>query len=493
MSQTLKSPSLFMYRRKELQAKARGQPLRRVLNAASLVSIGVGCTIGAGLFSLTGIAAAENAGPGVLLSYILGAIACGFAGLCYSELASMIPVAGSAYTYAYVTMGEFIAWIIGWDLVLEYGVGAATVAVSWSQYINSLLGHWGISLPPRLLASPFETVVLANGNHVHGLVNLPALFIICVLSLLLMRGITESARVNNIIVIIKLAVIVTVIAFGVPYINTSNYVPFIPENNGTFGHYGWSGVIRGAGTVFFAYVGFDAVSTAAQEAKNPTRDIPIGILGSLFICTLAYVLFSCVLTGLVNYKDMIGDAAPVMTAINKTPYEWLKILVGFGVICGFTSVMLVLLLGQSRIFYTMSNDGLLPRFFSKTHTRRATPWYSHIFFMVGTGLLAAFLPIEKLAHMTSIGTLFAFIVVCISVMILRKTEPDRYRKFRMPGGMVIPVCGIISCMAMMLSLDIMTWVRLVVWLVIGIVIYLFYGRVYSHLSPHSRLKSSVNL
>ena len=486
MSQSAVSPgSDAIWRRKSIESltgRSEGPALKRALGPWNLVALGIGCTIGAGLFSLTGIAASENAGPAVVISYIIAAIGCGFAGLCYSELASMIPIAGSAYTYAYTTLGELVAWIIGWDLVLEYAVGAATVAVSWSRYVNSLLRDFGVALPPRLLASPFETVALPDGSHVAGLINLPAVFIIAAISLLLMRGISESARVNAVIVVIKICVILAVIAFGIPYINGTNYVPFIPPNQGSFGHFGWSGIMRAAGTIFFAYVGFDAVSTAAQEARKPERDMPIGILGSLVVCSLAYVAFSFVLTGLLNYKLMLNDAAPVASAIDVTPYHWLKLAVKFGIICGFTSVMLVLLLGQSRVFYAMSRDGLLPRFFSDIHPSWRTPWRSNLLFMVLTGLLCAFLPISELGHMTSIGTLLAFVIVCAGVMILRRRDPLRERKFRVAGGPIIPILGIVSCLAMMVSLDGLTWIRLLVWLLVGFAIYFTYSRKNSKLA-----------
>ena len=477
MTRTVSSGFLAsLLRRQDVSAKASSAGgLKRVLGPVNLIALGVGGTIGAGLFSLTGIAASTNAGPAVVLSYLLAAIACSFAGLCYSELASMIPIAGSAYTYAYAALGELVAWIIGWDLVLEYAVGAAAVSVSWSRYVTSLLAGWGIGISPRLTASPFETVLLSDGTQAHGLINLPAAFIIVAISLLLIRGISESARVNGVIVVIKLAIIAAVIGFGLPYIKVANYTPFIPPNTGEFGHFGFSGVMRAAGTIFFAYAGFDAISTTAQETRNPARDMPIGILGSLLICTLAYVLFSFVLTGLVNYKDMLGDAAPVATAIDQTPFGWLKVAVKIGVICGFTSVLLVLLLGQSRVFYAMSRDGLLPRIFSVTHSVRQTPAYSHLFFMLLTGSFAAFLPIDQLAHMTSIGTLLAFAIVCLGVIMLRMHEPDRTRAFRVPGGYVIPVLGIVSCLAVMASLDGLTWVRLIIWLAVGIMIYLCYG------------------
>ena len=484
MSQST-AANLSLWRRKSidsLQATDDSHALRRVLGPVNLILLGIGCTIGAGLFSLTGIAASENAGPAVVISYLVAAVGCGFAGLCYSELSSMIPIAGSAYTYAYATLGELVAWIIGWDLVLEYAVGAATVAVSWSRYVNSLLRDFGIYLPPRLLASPFETVKLADGSTAAGLINLPAVFVIVAISLLLMRGISESARVNAVIVVIKVAVILAVIGFGIPYINTANYTPFIPPNDGTFGHFGYSGIMRAAGTIFFAYVGFDAVSTAAQETRNPSRDMPIGILGSLVVCSLAYVAFSFVLTGLVNYKAMLNDAAPVASAIDVTPYHWLKELVKFGIICGFTSVMLVLLLGQSRVFYAMSRDGLLPGFFSDIHPTWRTPWRSNLLFMVLTGVLCAFLPISELGHMTSIGTLLAFVIVCGGVLVLRRRDPDRPRAFRVAGGPIIPVLGILSCLALMASLDGLTWVRLFVWLAIGFVIFFGYSRKHAQIA-----------
>ncbi|WP_415434092.1 amino acid permease [Acetobacter orientalis] len=456
--------------------------LKRILGPGSLIALGVGTTIGAGLFSLTGIAASENAGPAVVLAFMIAALACGFAGLCYSELASMIPIAGSAYTYAYVTLGELVAWVIGWDLVLEYAVGAATVAVSWSRYVVSLLDSWGLVLPPRFTASPFETVQMPDGSMTSGLVNLPAAAIIGLVSLILIRGISQSAQVNAVIVTIKLLIIAAFIGFGISYIHPSNYHPFIPPNDGTFGHFGFSGVMRAAGTIFFAYVGFDAVSTTAQETKNPARDMPIGILGSLLVCTLAYVCFSFVMTGLVNYKDMLGDAAPVATAINHTPFHWLQLAIKIGIICGFTSVLMGLLLGQSRVFFAMSRDGLLPPMFSKTHPRFQTPWLSNLFFMLITSILAAFLPISDLGHMTSIGTLLAFVLVCAGVMVLRRKAPNATRAFRVPGGDIIPVLGILSCGSVMLSLDKLTWIRLVAWLAIGMVIYLGYGRYQSKLA-----------
>lgn len=456
--------------------------LKRTLGPMSLISLGIGAIIGAGLFSLTGIAAAENAGPAVVLSFAIAAFGCAFAGMCYSELATMIPVSGSAYTYTYATMGEFIAWIIGWDLVLEYAVASACVAVSWSRYVGSFLQTFGIAIPPQFAACPFDTITLANGLQGHGIINLPAIFIILAVSIVLMIGISESSWVNTVIVIIKLAVVITFIAVGYHYIKPENYTPFIPPNTGTFGEFGWSGVMRAAGVIFFAYVGFDTVSTAAQESRNPKRDVPIGIIGSLVICTILYLAFAYVLTGMVNYQAMRGDAAPVATAINLTPYPWLQLLIKFGIICGFTSVILVLLLGQSRVFFAMSRDGLLPKLFSDIHPKWKTPWRSNILFMVFISFFAGFLPISKLGHMTSIGTLLAFVIVCIGVIVMRKTQPEIARPYRVPFVPLFPILGILSCLGMMTSLDKDTWIRLVVWLGIGMVIYFTYSRHHSHLN-----------
>ncbi len=465
--------------------------LKRTLGPISLVSLGIGAIIGAGLFSLTGIAAAENAGPAVVLSFVVAAVGCAFAGMCYSELASMIPVAGSAYTYSYATMGEFVAWIIGWDLVLEYAVAAAVVAVSWSRYVGSFLHDFGIQIPARLAACPFDLVKLPDGSEVHGLINLPAIFIIFAVSILLMLGIKESARVNDVIVIVKLVVVLTFIAIGIRYINPQNYTPFIPPNTGTFGEFGFSGIMRAAGVIFFAYIGFDTVSTAAQESRNPQRDVPIGIIGSLIICTVLYLAFSFVLTGMVNYKLMRGDAAPVATAINLTPYPWLQMIVKLGIIGGFTSVILVLLLGQSRVFYSMSRDGLLPKLFSDIHPAWKTPWRSNIVFMFFISFFAGFFPISKLGHMTSIGTLLAFVIVCAGVMILRYTQPNLPRPYKVPFVPLFPFLGILVCMSMMSSLDHETWWRLVIWLAIGLVIYFTYSRFQSKLNRENSVVPEI--
>ncbi len=460
----------------ELQSEAGGARLNRALGPLSLIALGIGAIIGAGLFSLTGIAAADNAGPAVAISFVIAALGCAFAGMCYSELASMIPVAGSAYTYAYATLGEFAGWIIGWDLVLEYAVGAGTVSVSWSRYVTALLRDFGLNLPAEWTLSPFETATLADGTTAHGIANLPAIVILFAISALLIRGIQESSRVNSVIVVVKVAVVIAVVGVGIFYIKARNYVPFIPDNTGEFGHYGWSGILRGAGVIFFAYIGFDAVSTAAQETKDPQRNMPIGILGSLLICTVLYISFGFVLTGLVNYKDLHNDAHPVVTAIDQTPFPWLRTATTIGVICGFTTVMLVMLLGQSRVFYSMSRDGFLPKVFATLHPQWKTPWVSNLIFMVGAALLGGFVPIQVLGHMTSIGTLLAFIIVCAGVMVLRKTHPEFQRGYRVPLVPLVPIAGILVCLAMMVSLDIDTWFRLFGWLLVGMLIYFGYSR-----------------
>ena len=418
---------------KELEATSEEGPhkLNRTLGSLNLITLGIGCIIGAGLFSITGIAAAENAGPAIMLSFIIAAIGCAFAGLCYSELAAMIPVSGSAYTYAFATMGELPAWIIGWTLILEYALGAATVSISWSAYVVSLLEDFGIQLPAVIAASPWQSIALADGTHIYGYINLPALLIVCVISLILIMGIKQSAFANAIMVAVKISVVLVFITLGFFFIDYANFHPFLPVNTGQFGDFGWSGVMRAAGIVFFAFIGFDAVSTAAQEAKSPQRTLPIGILGSLIICTILYVLFAFVMTGLVNYKEL-DVAAPVALAIEHTPYHWLQGLVKLAVLTGLTSVILVLLLGQSRIFYSMARDGLMPKMFSNIHPTFHTPWISNLILMVFVGLIGAFSPLEVVARMTSIGTLLAFAIVCSGVLILRYKEPDLPRPFKTP-------------------------------------------------------------
>ncbi|HVW84644.1 MAG TPA: amino acid permease [Bryobacteraceae bacterium] len=451
------------------ESEAGEHQLKRTLGPVQLVALGIGAIIGAGLFAITPAAARDFAGPAVVLSFLVAGLGCALAGMCYSEFATMIPIAGSAYTYAYATMGELLAWIIGWDLVLEYAVGAATVSVSWSKYLQRLLGHFGTSLPTSITASPFEG----------GFINLPAIFIVCVVSIILMIGISESAKVNGFIVALKVTIVVLVIALGYAYVHPANYVPFIPANTGEAGHFGWTGIMRAAGVIFFAYIGFDAVSTAAQEARQPQRDMPVGIIGSLVVCTLLYVLFARVLTGMISYKQMTDTA--VYDALNAVGYGWLSTGVVVGILAGYTSVILVMLLGQSRVFFSMSRDGLLPRVFADIHPRFRTPWRSNLLFMVFVSFFAGFLPISKLDEMTSIGTLLAFVIVCAGVMVMRRTNPDAPRPYRTPLVPVIPILGILVCIGMMVFLDTMTWVRLVVWLAIGLVIYFTYSRHHSRL------------
>ena len=453
--------------------------LKRTLGPGALVALGIGAIIGAGLFSLTGIAAANNAGPAVIYSFILAAFGCAFAGMCYSEFATMIPIAGSAYTYAYATMGELLAWIIGWDLVLEYAVGAATVSISWSSYVVSLLHDFGIELPAALIASPWQSVHLADGTTVFGVINLPAVLITCAISILLMTGIQESARVNEVMVILKVSVVLVFIVAGWSFINPANHTPMIPPNTGTFGQFGYSGIVRAAGVIFFAYIGFDAVSTAAQEAKNPQRDMPIGILGSLVVCTILYVAFAWVMTGLQPYTAFKGSAAPVAVAIAATPYLWLARLVKFAIICGYTSVILVMLLGQSRVFFSMSRDGLLPKFFSEIHPKYRTPWRSNMLFLVFVSLFSGFAPISVVGEMTSIGTLLAFVIVCAGILIMRKTQPEIKRPFRTPLVPLVPILGILANFGLMLGLGIENWLRLVIWMGIGLAIYFGYSRHHS--------------
>jgi len=473
---------MSIWRRKSLdvllnEADESEKGLKRTLSSRSLVALGIGAIIGAGLFSLTGIAAAEHAGPAVTLSFVLAAVGCAFAGLCYAEFASMIPVAGSAYTYSYATMGEFMAWIIGWDLVLEYALGAATVGVSWSRYFLELLNKFGIHLPHELICSPWETLKLSDGTVIEGgMINMPAVLIVSLLSLLLIRGTKESARLNNFLVILKVAVVILFIVLGWNYINEANYTPYIPENTGVKGEFGWSGIAAGAATVFFAFIGFDAVSTAAQEAKNPQKGMPIGILGSLIICTILYVLFAHVMTGLVPYYEFAGDAKPAATAFAKTPYGFLQTGLIVAILAGYTSVMLVMLMGQSRVFYTMSKDGLLPPFFGEIHAKFRTPWKTNLFFLVFVSLFAGFVPVSDLGHMVSIGTLLAFVLVCIGVLVMRKKMPDAPRSFKTPFVPFVPIAGVIVCLYLMYSLPMESWIRLVIWMALGVVLYFAYGK-----------------
>ena len=472
-----------LFKRKPLsrlfdEAAASDKGLKKTLTAPALVALGIGAIIGAGLFSITGGAAANNAGPAITISFIVAALGCAFAGLCYAEFASMIPVAGSAYTYSYATMGEFIAWIIGWDLVLEYAVGAATVSISWSRYLVKFLDYFHIHLGPQFTLSPFDG----------GIINIPAVFIVVLMSLLLMRGTRESAFINGIIVTLKVCVVLIFIVLGWQYIHPENYSPYIPPNLGKFGEFGFSGIIRAAAIVFFAYIGFDAVSTAAQEAKNPKRDMPIGILLSLAICTVLYILFAHVMTGVSNYQQFAGKdgIAPVAVAIDHMgkagadgiihpDYPWLNKAIIMAILGGYASVILVMLMGQSRVFYSMSHDGLLPAVFSKLHDRFRTPAKNNFLFMLFVSLFAAFVPARIVGEMTSIGTLFAFILVCIGVIIMRKKMPDAPRAFRTPLVPLIPILGVFTCLFMMVFLPLDTWIRLIVWMMIGLDVYLFYG------------------
>jgi APA family basic amino acid/polyamine antiporter len=450
--------------------------LKRTLGPINLILIGVGLTLGAGLFSITGLAAANHSGPAVTLSFVIAALGCGFAALCYAEFASMIPVAGSAYTYSYATMGELFAWIIGWDLVLEYSVGCATVAISWSQYLTRFLASLHIYLPPQLTLSPFETAKLADGSTVNGIINIPAALVVVLMTAILIRGTKGSAIVNGIIVFLKVGVVLVFIALGWQYIDPANYHPYIPENTGTFGQFGWSGVLRGAGLVFFVFIGFDAVAASAQETKNPARDLPIGIIGSLVVCTVLFGLFGHVMTGLANYKEFANSGAPVAIAIEKTPYAWLSQAIILAILIGYTSVILIDLMAQSRMFYSISKDGLLPKMFSDVHTKFKTPYKSNIILCVFIGLFAAFVPMNVVGEMTSIGTLLAFLMVCVGILILRKTDPEAKRPFRVPFVPLIPILGILTCIAMMVFLPWETWVRLAVWLIIGLAIYFGYGK-----------------
>lgn len=458
--------------------------LKRSLSATNLVLLGVGAIIGTGVFVLTGTAAANYAGPALALSFILSGIGCVFAGLCYAEFASMIPIAGSAYTYSYATLGEFIAWIIGWDLILEYLFASSTVAVGWSGYVVRFLQDLHIHIPAYLCSSPIIKDPISGKLILSGaLINFPAVFIVLLTTSLLYVGVQQSARVNGIIVFVKVTVVLLFIGFGISYINPENWHPFIPQNTGVSGHFGISGIIRGAAVIFFAYIGFDAVSTAAQEAKNPQRDMPIGILGSLIVCTILYIAVALVLTGIVNYKEL-NDPAPIALAINKTgnALNWLKPLIKIGAIGGLSSVILVMLMGQPRIFYSMSKDGLLPPIFSKVHPKHKTPYVSTIICGLVCAFFAGFFPIDVLGELVSIGTLLAFVIVCFGVIVLRRTKPNIERPFKTPFVPVVPLLGAIICFYQMYALPADTWIRLILWMGIGFVIYFSYSAKNSKLS-----------
>jgi len=482
--------------------------LRRVLGPVNLITLGIGAIIGAGIFVLTGTVAATVTGPGIILSFILAALGCIFAGLCYAEFASLIPIAGSAYTYGYATLGEIFAWIIGWDLIIEYAFGAASVAVGWSGNLVALFQNFGIQLPPQFTAPPGTLMVLYNGQwarfatigpilaaagidpaslpSARGILDLPAYLVIALMTLILVIGVRESANFNSIIVFIKVGTVLTFVALAAAYllrhpqVAATNWHPFIPPNQGTFGAFGWSGIARGAGMIFFAYIGFDAVSTAAQEARNPQRDMPIGILGSLAICTLLYVALGSMLTGIVHYP-LLDTSAPVALGIQATGVRWGSVVVMLGTFAGLTTTMLVMLLGQSRVFFSMSRDGLLPAWAGRIHPRFRTPWISSIIVGFFVAIIAGVLPIGVLSQLTSIGTLLAFVIVSAGVWMLRVKRPDLPRPFKAPWVPLTPILGIVISLGLMASLPGSTWLRLIVWLALGMVIYFGYGKSHSKL------------
>lgn len=500
---------MSLFRRKSITALQQealtDQSLKRALGPLNLTMLGVGAIIGTGIFVLTGTVAAQNAGPAVVLSFVLAGVASVFAALCYSEFASLVPMAGSAYTYGYATLGEFFAWIIGWDLILEYAVGAITVAIGWSGYVVSFLGGLGIHIPPELSAAAGTPLVLvAPGEckivtaqlfdqlratgidptslpQTTALFNLPAVLIIAVVTMLLVIGIRESASFNNIIVFIKLAVVLLFIFGAFHAIQPSNWHPFIPENTGVRDHYGWSGILAGAGIVFFAYIGFDAVSTAAQEAKNPRRDMPIGIIGSLLICTLLYIAVSGIATGVVPYRDLdVPD--PIAVAADRAGMRWMAQLIKLGAIAGLSSVILVMMLGQTRVLWTMSKDGLLWPFVSYVHPRFKTPWIVTIWTGVGVAIFSAVFTVREAGSLCSIGTLLAFVIVSVAVLVLRVREPDLPRAFKTPAVWVVAPLGAVSALILMAALPWTAWLRLIIWFAIGMVVYFFYGMHHSKLA-----------
>jgi basic amino acid/polyamine antiporter, APA family len=461
----------------ELAKEHEGSTLRRTLGPGALIAIGIGGIIGTGIFVLTGTAAADHAGPAIPLSFVVAAFGCVFAGLCYAEFASMVPVSGSAYAYSYATLGEFTAWFVGWNLVLEYMLAAATVSVGWSGYFAKLFHQMQIDILPReLMTAPLDYVV-GQGMVIvpDAIINLPAVIIAAIATTICYIGIRQSATVNGIVVVIKVTIVILVIIFGALFVNTANWHPYIPENTGTFGHYGISGILRASGIIFFAYIGFDAVSTAAQEARNPQRDMPIGILGSLVICTVLYILMSAVLTGLVPYPQL-HDAAPVAVALQAHPsLDWLTPWVIVGALAGLTSVILVMILAQARIFLTMARHGLLPTAFARVHPKFRTPGFATIVTGIFAAIAGGFVPIGVLGEMVSIGTLIAFIVVCIGVLVLRHTRPELPRPFRVKGIWAVSILGVVFCGIMAITLDKLTWLRLLIWTIIGVIIYFAYG------------------
>ena len=478
-----------LFRRKSVTAlqteAASDHSLKRALGPLNLTALGIGAIIGTGIFVLTGTVAAQNAGPAVILSFVLAGIASIFAALCYSEFASLVPMAGSAYTYGYATLGEFVAWIIGWDLVLEYALSATTVAIGWSGYVVSFLNDIGIHIPPHWQAARGTVVTLADGTTATAILNLPAVFIIAVVTTLLVVGIKESASVNNVIVFIKLAVVLLFIVMLIPHVNPENWHPFIPPNTGHREHFGFSGVVAGAAIVFFAYIGFDAVSTAAQEAKNPQRDMPIGIIGSLIICTVLYVVVAAIATGVVPYTEL-DVPAPIAKVADYAGLGAISSLIKLGAIAGLTSVILVQLLGQSRVFYSMSRDGLLPPFVRRIHPRFRTPYITSVVTGLAVAIPAAILPVRDAAKLVSIGTLLAFVIVCTGILVLRIREPNLPRPFKTPLVWFVAPMGALSAAYLMFYLDKETWFRLIIWLAIGLTIYFLYSRKHSVLERGPR-------
>jgi APA family basic amino acid/polyamine antiporter len=475
---TRKSLDILM---REAEGTGETVTLRRSLGALNLTMLGIGAIIGAGIFVLTGSAAAQYAGPAIVLSFVLAGAGCLFAGLCYAEFASMIPIAGSAYTYGYATLGEFFAWIIGWDLILEYLFAASTVSVGWSGYFTAFIrDQLGINIPAALTSAPLRSTGGLHFETTGAIINLPAVALVAILTTLLVIGIQQSARVNNIIVMVKVLIVLLVIGFGLMFVVPANWTPFIPPNTGEFGQFGWSGIVRAAGVIFFAYIGFDAVSTAAQEAKRPQRDLPIGILASLAICTVLYILMSLVMTGVAHYSEL-NVPNPVYVAIDKAgpSLAWLKWMVSLGAIAGLASVVLVMLLGQPRIFYSMARDGLLPPVFGKVHPKFQTPYVSTIITGSVAGVIAGLFPIQILGELVSIGTLLAFVIVSAGIIVLRYRFPDLPRPFKTPLVPLVPILSILICGYMMSALPGDTWLRLLIWLAIGLVIYFLYGRHYS--------------
>ncbi len=471
-----------LFRRKSVtillaEAKTDEHKFNRALTARNLVTLGIGAIIGTGIFVLTGTAAANYAGPSIMLSFIFSALGCVFAGLCYAEFASMIPIAGSAYTYAYATLGEFLAWIIGWDLILEYLFASSTVAVGWSGYFVSFLKDFGIIIPHELCSAPFNHVIGQGWERTGSILNFPAVALVVLITALLVIGIRESSRFNNVIVIIKLTVILLFIGFGISFVHVENWHPFVPENTGHFGAFGISGIFAGSAVIFFAYIGFDALSTAAQETRNPARDMPKGILWSLVICTVLYVAVAAVLTGIVNYKDL-NVAAPIALAIDRAGDSllWLRPFIKIGALAGLSSVVLVMLMAQPRIFYTMAKDGLLPSAFTVVHKKFKTPYITTMVTGAFAALIAGLLPIGVLGELVSIGTLLAFVIVCAGIIILRKTDPDAVRPFKTPFVPLFPILGMLICLAQMASLPLDTWMRLIIWMALGMVIYFLYGK-----------------